>query len=104
MKGFAERAQQIRCLAHCEIKKEKMRILAVGDVFGSPGLEFVRKNLRRIKNAEGADLVIVNAENAHEGSGLEKLEAEILIVHPIRESVSSKSAIRVFISSLNFSA
>ncbi|MBR4278643.1 MAG: TIGR00282 family metallophosphoesterase [Clostridia bacterium] len=55
-----------------------VRILAVGDVFGTPGLEFVRKHLRKIKNAENADLVIVNAENAHEGSGLEKYDADIL--------------------------
>ncbi len=55
-----------------------IKVLAVGDVFGTPGLEYVRKNLRKIKQAEQADLVIVNAENAHDGSGLEKYEADIL--------------------------
>ena len=55
-----------------------IKILAVGDVFGSSGLEFVRKNLRRIKLAEQADLVIVNAENVHDGSGLEPDEADLL--------------------------
>lgn len=55
-----------------------MKILAVGDVFGAPGCEFIRKNLRRIKQAEGADLVIVNAENSHDGSGLDRYEAELL--------------------------
>lgn len=55
-----------------------IKILAVGDVFGAPGCEFVRKHLRRIKNAEGADLVIVNAENACNGSGLDRPEANLL--------------------------
>ena len=55
-----------------------IKILAVGDVFGTPGLEFIRKNLRRIIRAEQADLVIVNAENAHDGSGLERSESDIL--------------------------
>ncbi len=55
-----------------------LRILAVGDVFGTPGLEFVRKNLRRIKNLEKADLVIVNAENVHDGSGLDRNDASLL--------------------------
>ncbi len=55
-----------------------IKVLAVGDVFGAPGCEYVRRNLRRIKQAEGADLVIVNAENAHEGNGLDRPEAELL--------------------------
>ncbi len=55
-----------------------IKVLAVGDVFGAPGMEFIRKNLRKIINAEQADLVIVNAENAHEGSGLDKYDADLL--------------------------
>lgn len=55
-----------------------IKVLAVGDVFGSPGCEFIRKNLRKIKHAEQADLVIVNAENAHDGSGLDRQEASLL--------------------------
>lgn len=55
-----------------------IRVLAVGDVFGTPGMDFVRKYLRKIKNSEQADLVIVNAENAHEGSGLDKNDADLL--------------------------
>lgn len=56
-----------------------IKILAVGDVFGASACEFIRKNLRKIKLAEQADLVIVNGENAHDGSGLERAEAEILL-------------------------
>ena len=65
--------------SHRENEKEnEIKILAVGDIFGTPGLEFVRKNLRRIKNIEGADLVIVNAENVCDGSGLDKKSADVL--------------------------
>ena len=55
-----------------------IRILAVGDVFGEPGCAFVQKYLRRIKQNEAADLVIVNAENASTGSGTDPREAELL--------------------------
>jgi len=55
-----------------------IKILAVGDVFGAPGCEFVRKNLRKIKNAENVDLVIVNAENSCNGSGLDREQADLL--------------------------
>ncbi len=55
-----------------------IKILAVGDVFGAPGCEFIRKYLRKIKNAEGADLVIVNAENSCNGSGLDREQADLL--------------------------
>ena len=40
------------------------RVLCVGDVVGGPGMERVRRSLRRLKNSLGADFVIVNGENA----------------------------------------
>ena len=40
------------------------RVLCVGDVVGAPGMERVRRSLRRLKNSLGADFVIVNGENA----------------------------------------
>ena len=40
------------------------RILCVGDVVGGPGMERVRRSLRKLKNSLGADFVIVNGENA----------------------------------------
>lgn len=55
-----------------------LRILAVGDVFGTPGLEFVRRYLRKIKRLEEADLVVVNGENVHDGSGLDRNDASLL--------------------------
>ena len=42
----------------------ELKVLAVGDVVGEPGLERVRKSLRKLKRETGADFVIVNGENA----------------------------------------
>ncbi len=41
-----------------------LKVLAVGDVVGGPGLERIRKSLRALKRSTGADFVIVNGENA----------------------------------------
>ncbi len=40
------------------------RVLCVGDVVGNPGLNEIRKNLRKLIRATGADFTIVNGENA----------------------------------------
>ena len=42
----------------------EIRVLCVGDVVGAPGIERVRRSLRKLKNSLGADFVIVNGENA----------------------------------------
>lgn len=42
----------------------EFRVLCVGDVVGGPGMERIRRSLRRLKNSMGADFVIVNGENA----------------------------------------
>ncbi|MGI6028415.1 MAG: TIGR00282 family metallophosphoesterase [Candidatus Heteroscillospira sp.] len=42
-----------------------MRILAVGDVCGTPGLEFLEKNLRSIRRNMALDFVVVNGENSN---------------------------------------
>ena len=42
----------------------ELKVLCVGDVVGEPGLERVRKSLRKLKRDTGADFVIVNGENA----------------------------------------
>ena len=42
----------------------ELKVLCVGDVVGEPGLERLRKSLRRLKRDTGADFVIVNGENA----------------------------------------
>lgn len=47
-----------------------MRILFLGDVVGKPGVSFIRRALPTVIAREGIDLVIANAENATDGSGL----------------------------------
>ena len=42
----------------------EFKVLAVGDVVGNPGLERIRRHLRQLKRATGADFVVVNGENA----------------------------------------
>ena len=41
-----------------------MKILAVGDVVGNPGMERIRRSLRYLKQKTNADFVVVNGENA----------------------------------------
>jgi len=47
-----------------------MKILFIGDVFGRPGREMVRKGLRGLVDRHGVDLVIANVENAAGGFGI----------------------------------
>jgi metallophosphoesterase (TIGR00282 family) len=47
-----------------------MRILFLGDIVGKPGMAFVKRALPLVVTREGIDLVIANAENATDGSGL----------------------------------
>jgi metallophosphoesterase (TIGR00282 family) len=47
-----------------------MRILFIGDIVGSPGVDAVRRALPGLIRAEGLGLVAANAENAAGGSGL----------------------------------
>lgn len=42
----------------------ELKILAVGDVVGNPGMERVRRSLRYLKRKTNADFVVVNGENA----------------------------------------
>jgi metallophosphoesterase (TIGR00282 family) len=47
-----------------------MRILFIGDIVGSPGICIVRRAVPWLVQRERLDLVIANAENAADGSGL----------------------------------
>ena len=47
-----------------------MKILFVGDVFGSDGVKFLGDNLERIKKEYKVNVVIVNGENAAGGKGI----------------------------------
>jgi len=41
-----------------------LKVLAVGDVVGNPGMDRIRRSLRHLKQKYQADFVIVNGENA----------------------------------------
>ncbi len=47
-----------------------MRILFLGDIVGAPGVAAIKKRLPEIRRIERLDLVVANAENATNGSGL----------------------------------
>ncbi len=42
----------------------EMKVLAIGDVVGAPGMGRIRRHLRGLKKRTGADFVVVNGENA----------------------------------------
>jgi metallophosphoesterase (TIGR00282 family) len=55
-----------------------MKILAIGDVYGKHGCDFLLKNLSKIKRQYNIDLVIANGENSAEGNGILPGSAETL--------------------------
>ncbi len=55
-----------------------MRILFVGDVFGQAGRRIVREHLPALVEAQGIDLLVVNAENSAGGFGVTPATAEEL--------------------------
>jgi metallophosphoesterase (TIGR00282 family) len=55
-----------------------VRVLFVGDVVGAPGRRILRLRLKALKREVGADLTIVNGENAAGGAGLTVATAEEL--------------------------
>lgn len=55
-----------------------MNILAIGDVVGSAGCDFLRRHLPALKKMNGIDLVIANGENSADGNGITPASAEHL--------------------------
>lgn len=49
-----------------------LRVLGVGDVVGRPGRIVLRHFLPQLREERGVDFVVVNAENAANGSGISK--------------------------------
>ena len=47
-----------------------MKILAVGDIVGSAGINELKQQLKGIKEKENIDFTIVNGENSAEGMGI----------------------------------
>ena len=55
-----------------------LRILAVGDVVGAPGLTFLTERLRAFQEQEHIDFTVVNGENAS-GTGLTPKQADRML-------------------------
>ena len=56
-----------------------MKILALGDVVGAEAVEHLRKNLWKQRSALGADLVVVNGENAAAIYGIGVADANAIL-------------------------
>ncbi|WP_153558257.1 TIGR00282 family metallophosphoesterase [Roseimaritima sediminicola] len=56
-----------------------MRILFLGDIVGKPGMSAIKAHLRDLRTEHRLDLVIANAENAADGSGLTVRQFDALI-------------------------
>lgn len=56
-----------------------MIILAIGDVVGVPGCEYLRKKLPALKKLHGVDFCIVNGENSAAGNGITPQSADYLL-------------------------
>lgn len=55
-----------------------MKILAIGDVIGSPGRNYLKEHLREIQEKNQIDFTIVNGENSSAGLGMEPKAANEL--------------------------
>lgn len=56
-----------------------MRILAIGDIVGEAGREYVRQNLNRIRKEYNIDFVVANGENSATSNGITPEIADMLI-------------------------
>jgi metallophosphoesterase, MG_246/BB_0505 family len=55
-----------------------MKILAIGDIVGISGSEYIRKYLWKIRTDQKIDFTIANGENAAKGNGLDVETAKLL--------------------------
>ncbi len=61
-----------------ESERINMRILAVGDVVGTCGINYIENNLSDIIKECEADFTVVNGENAYKGKGIDKKLSDII--------------------------
>lgn len=57
---------------------EKIQLLFIADIVGKPGLTLLKETLPELIDKHSADFVIANAENSHEGRGLNREITETL--------------------------
>lgn len=73
-----------------------MNILAIGDVVGAGGCEFLRQTLPAFKKLKGIDLCIVNGENSAPGNGILPQSAEHLLASGTDVITTGNHAFRRF--------
>ena len=56
-----------------------MKILALGDVVGTKSIDYLAKNLWKIRDRFGVDMVVANGENASEIHGISSADANALL-------------------------
>jgi metallophosphoesterase (TIGR00282 family) len=65
------------------MRNSNLTILALGDVFGKPGRQALRRHLETIVKESQIDFVIANGENASGGLGITSSVADSLLNHKI---------------------
>jgi len=50
--------------------QKTLRVLFIGDVVGTPGLQMVGRMLKSFISSHHIDFVVCNGENAHNGKGM----------------------------------
>jgi len=53
-------------------------ILCVGDIIGSPGVDFVRRNLWNLRKNNNIECVVANGENSANGNGIDSKSASMI--------------------------
>ncbi|MEE0858535.1 MAG: TIGR00282 family metallophosphoesterase [Acutalibacteraceae bacterium] len=71
-----------------------MIILAIGDVIGKIGCNFLRERLPQLKKLKGIDLVIANGENSSDGNGITPASAEFLFTSGVNVITTGNHAFR----------
>ena len=56
-----------------------LKILAIGDVVGSCGVDYIKNNLWKYRSRIGADIVVANGENAADIHGISPSDAQTLL-------------------------
>src|SRR4051794_9328790 len=75
-----------------------MRILAIGDIFGKPGRQIIKKYLPELKERYQIDFVVANVENATHGKGISKKHYEELKFTELKAGQEKKVLIDVMTS------
>lgn len=57
---------------------DTIRLLFIGDIVGTPGLNVVLSELSNVVKEESIDIVIANGENVDEGKGIVKKQTDVL--------------------------